>query len=372
MSDEIRKNESEEPEIDLIDLALKLWSKRNFILIFTSVFIVLGVFVALFATKKYTSSSIVVPQVKSRSSSSSISAMAAMAGINLSSGMGNSSDLSPYIYPNILDNINFRKELMYSEISVEGGDEKVSLFEYFTDEKYKKVSAVSVLKKYTLGLPKLIINAIKPEAEDSITGANTNSEVEFYSKKEYGVVNRISGLLQIELNDKDGYITISATMDNAVAAAEICQTTIRLLEKYITIFKLEKVSEEQKYVQERYNEAKENYHNKQQAYARYKDANRTLSSALVAMEEERLSNEYKLSNSLYAELSKRLLEVNLKLKEDTPVLTKVKPPVVPNEDNSNGAVTLILFTFLGFILSSAIVLGVDYLKNVISVKKSEN
>ena len=51
--------EQGENEIDLIEVARKLWAKRKFILKVTLVFACLGILVALFSAKEYTASCII-------------------------------------------------------------------------------------------------------------------------------------------------------------------------------------------------------------------------------------------------------------------------------------------------------------------------
>ncbi|GMT46357.1 MAG: hypothetical protein IEMM0006_2189 [bacterium] len=52
----------EEDEIDLIQLAKKLWNGRKLVIKTTLIFIVLGLLVALLSPKEYSVTSIVVPQ----------------------------------------------------------------------------------------------------------------------------------------------------------------------------------------------------------------------------------------------------------------------------------------------------------------------
>lgn len=53
---------SREEEIDLIEVARKLWRNRRLILKVTGVFIVLGILVALFSPVEYSAGSTLVPQ----------------------------------------------------------------------------------------------------------------------------------------------------------------------------------------------------------------------------------------------------------------------------------------------------------------------
>lgn len=52
----------EEDEIDLLQLINKLWRAKKSITVFTLIFMVIGILVALFSAKEYTATTIMVPQ----------------------------------------------------------------------------------------------------------------------------------------------------------------------------------------------------------------------------------------------------------------------------------------------------------------------
>ena len=111
VKDSISGQNSEEQEIDLLEIVGRLWHERKFILKVTLIFLVLGILVALFSSKVYTAQCSIVPQTNSKSGGGSLSGLAAMAGINL--GGGESGELlSPKIYSMIINSVPFQKDLM--------------------------------------------------------------------------------------------------------------------------------------------------------------------------------------------------------------------------------------------------------------------
>ena len=66
-------NLPEEQEIDLVELIQRMWVNRWLIVKVTAVFMVLGLFVALFSPKVFTASCDVVPQTSKSGASSSMS-----------------------------------------------------------------------------------------------------------------------------------------------------------------------------------------------------------------------------------------------------------------------------------------------------------
>ena len=73
----------EEDEIDLLQLINKLWRAKKSIAVFTLIFMVIGILVALFSAKEYTATTIMVPQATDSKSTGGLGGLAAMAGINL-------------------------------------------------------------------------------------------------------------------------------------------------------------------------------------------------------------------------------------------------------------------------------------------------
>ena len=350
----------EDQEIDLVELVKRLWKKRKFIIYVTAAFMVLGLMVALFSPKVFTASCLFVPQSSSKGPSSSMLSLASLAGINLN--QMTSESLSPMVYPQVLSNVDFRKELMYSKIKFEEFEDPITILDYYTNEEYNKPSAMSYMMKYTIGLPFVILKAIRGE-KDTLASIPEGSGINSYTQEEYDCAKILDELLSLNINDKDGYIELSASMPEAGAAAELASITFDLLGKYVTKFKVEKAQATLDYVNARLEEAKSDFNEKQMAYASFRDANRNLMTATAQIKETKLRQEYDLANTIYSELARQKVQVELQVKEDTPVLSVVKPVVVPFERSKpKRSMILIAFTFLGGCIGCAAVFGLDFIR----------
>lgn len=353
-------NIPEEQEIDLVELIQRMWLNRWLIVKVTAVFMVVGLLVALFSAKVYTASCDVVPQTSRSGASSGMSSLAALAGINLNATQS-AEALSPNVYENIMASTTFRKELMQTMIDFENVDHPVSFFEYYTSKEYNKPNALSYVKKYTIGLPFTILNAIRgeqPEPDYSAVGGGEKA-IETISEDEYDAMKILSESIGITLNDKKGYVTITANMPEAVAAAQMAQATFALLERYITEFKIEKVQSNLDFVQERYDEAKRNFEDVQARRAKLRDANMNTSRYSARTELERLDAEYTLAQGVYTSLAQQVEQAKISVKETTPILTIIKPVTVPYKRSKPQRVQILfIFTFLGFAAGAGCVLGI--------------
>ncbi|HCT94537.1 MAG: hypothetical protein A2X19_06690 [Bacteroidetes bacterium GWE2_39_28] len=344
-------------EIDLIEVSRKLWQGRKFILLTSLTFAIFGLLIALMSPNYYTSKCTIVPQTGDKSGASSLSGIAAIAGINLGS-FSSGTLLSPSVYPKILNNINFQKEIIYSLYCIEKADNPITYFEYQTNRKYKPFTIFEKIKKYTIGLPGVIIRTINKKPNTAIESHKQEvNTILALSYNENAVINTFLEFLSLNLNNKDGYITLSFKSREPKLSAEVVIKTQKLLQKYITEFKLEKVRENLEFVENSYNEARINFENKQTELAKFRDANKTLSSALARTQEEKLTSEYNLLLSIYTELAKQKEQAKIAVTETTPVFTIIEPAHIPVAKSSPQRGTMIiLYLLVGFFISIVYVL----------------
>lgn len=167
----------------------------------------------------------------------------------------------------------------------------------------------------------------------------------------------LSQMLTITLDDKRGYITLTANMPEPVAAAQLAQAAFDILQKYITKFKIEKVQSDLDFVQERYDEAKRNFDEVQARRAKLRDANMNTTRYSALAELEKLDAEYALRQGVYNSLAQRVEQAKINVKETTPVLTIINPVTIPRQKSKpRRAMILFAFTFLGVVAGMGTVL----------------
>ena len=363
-----------EDEIDLLALAKRLWEKRKFILWVTGCFMVLGVVVSLLTPISFTSTYTFVPQTATKTTGGGLSSLAAMAGISLGS-MTSGEVLSPNVYPQIMDNFAFKRDLMNTPIKFEKWDQPVTLLEYYTNPELRDGKFWGAVFNYTIGLPFTILAAVRGEPDSVAVATPTKDGTQplTISYMEFECLKRLNAQVSMTLNEKKGYITLSASMPDGYAAYQVANRMFELLQQYITAFKIEKVQSDYDFIKARHDEAKRVMDEKRIAYAQFKDANRIISSTMASVKEEELQSDYELAQALYNELATQMLQAGIKVKEDTPVLTAIQPAVVPYMRTKPArAKMVILYTFLGGILACGAVFGIDYLKKNAGMKKPTN
>ncbi|MDE7109120.1 MAG: chain-length determining protein, partial [Muribaculaceae bacterium] len=90
MQDEQHKNgqDSEEKEIDLLELASKLWAQRKKLIIWSVCGAVIGLIIAFSIPKEYNTTVKLAPEANDNKSSGSLGALASMAGLSAGSASG--------------------------------------------------------------------------------------------------------------------------------------------------------------------------------------------------------------------------------------------------------------------------------------------
>ena len=354
--------EEEEGGIDIMALIRSLWEGRKTVIIVTAVFIALGFVAALTMQRKYTVSTVMVPQVGSRSNSS-LSSLASLAGFDLGTANMSSGDLSPLVYPQIVSSVPYRKALLYTPLHYAKVDTAVSMYTYAKE--IAKPSVIGVVKKYTIGLPGVILGAIRkpqPELELPAAGEGDNTPKPILlSKDEEKFMKLIAETVSLSVDKKEGYITLSVTGTEPIQTAELAMKAQQLLQEEVTRFRTEKAQDNLNYIQARYDEIKAEAESYQSQLAAVRDRSQQMSTSKARIEQERLQSKYNVANSIYGEMAKQLEQAKMQVKRDTPVLTVIQPVAVPVKPSNSRAKTLIVWTFLGFILGCGIVIGKGYL-----------
>ena len=228
-----------------------------------------------------------------------------------------------------------------------------------------------MLFRSTIGLPFVILKAIRGERIQE--GKSGDSSILKLTKDQDNIRKFMAQSISLDANSKEGYLTLSVTMPEAITAAEVALKAQEMLQRQITEFKIAKAADQLKFIEERYKEKKAEFEVAQERLAAYRDRNKNVSSALARTGEERLQSEFNIAYNVYNELAKQLEQARIQVKEDTPVLSIIKPVVVPVEKSQpKRAMILIIWVFLGGIIGVGIVFGKQYLATIREKWNSSN
>lgn len=335
---------SEEQEIDLLELAGKVWASRRLVLKACGVALIVALVVAFSIPKEYTAAVMLAPEVEGGSRSlGGLSALAGMAGINVGGGAGGDA-LSPDLYPDIVSSVDFATGLFPVPVEDMDGELKTDLYTYLKEE--QRSPWWSVVLSLPFKCVAWVVSLFKDEAE-AATG-----EIDPFrlTKEEMEVVKALNNRITVSVDKKTSVVTLSVTMQDPLIAATMTDTVMQRLQLYITGYRTNKARHDLEFTQKLYDEAQHKYYAAQQAYADYIDMNQNISLRGVQTRQERLQNEMTLAYNLYNQTAQQLQLAKAKVQENTPVYTIVQAPTVPLQASKPSKVMILVgFLFLAVV-----------------------
>lgn len=152
-------------------------------------------------------------------------------------------------------------------------------------------------------------------------------------------------------------------MQDPNISAGIADTLTSYLQSYIISYRTQKARQDLAFTETLYAEAKKDYSDAQQKYARYLDENQNVILASYRVNQERLQNEMTLTYGVYNQVAQQLQLAKVKVQDITPVYTTIQPaimPLIPAKPNKK--LIVIGFIFLTIIGACGYVLIRNFLK----------
>jgi uncharacterized protein involved in exopolysaccharide biosynthesis len=371
MAEELNPNafdpeEDEELEIDLMELARKLWGARKFLLRAMGVGLVLGILIALGLPKKYTVDVTLSPESGKSGGGSSLSGMASMLGLgNLSSG-ADADALNVSLFPDIVASSPFILELFDVPVTTVD-DEQYPLVDYLQEQKGPWWGTV-------LSLPGKAVGGLMSLFADKEEEANDTINAFRLTKEQMASVEALRQSISADVDKKTGVTTVSVTLQDPVVTATVCDSVVAKLQDYITKYRVKKAQQDCDYLEMLYKERQKEYYEVQQQYARFVDANKGIIMQSALTERERMQNDMNLAYQVYSQVATQLQVARAKVQEAKPVFAVVEPASVPLHPSGTSRKVVVLgFIFLALVAASAWVLfGSDLYANLKQGLKAEN
>ena len=329
-------------EIDLISLLKTVFVARRFVIKTTILFAVLGVILAVVSPTKYTASATFVPQLSEGQTNSSLGGLASLAGINLSAIMGSQpQEISPSLYPQIAESIPYRSALLQAKV----GSNDTSFRDYILDQS-SGLAIFPLLKKYTIGLPGLLLNK---QTHNNETLDNTLFQI---TEEDKDLFEFLAQVVSIEVDDQEGLVFISVELADRMVAAQLAQAATNLLQSNIIAFKSQSARNNLEFIERQYESKRREFEEFQDSIAVFKDQNLNITSTLYQNQLTRLESQFAVTSSVFQELAGQVEQAKIQINKDTPIFTIIEPVSVPLERSKpKRTMMVIIWTFLGFVFS---------------------
>lgn len=350
---------NDDQEIDLFELAAKLWANRRIVFKWMGIGAVIGLIIAFSIPREYATVVKLSPEIGKTGNTGGVSALASLAGINMNSGEGNDA-VYPELYPDVVSSIPFTTGLL--SVPVTTSDNELMTVQDFIEEKTSSPWWSTIIT-----LPFKAIGALKDLFTDDDAMASDTLDAYNLSPKQFELVKNLGTRISANVDQKSLVITLSAMMQDPKVSAQLADTVTSRLQKYITAYRTEKARQDLYYAKKINEEARQAYYAAQKNYATASDRNQSLSSRSAAIALERLQNEASLAFNLYNSTSQRVQMAEAKVQETTPVFAVVQPAIIPVKPaKPSKAFILIGFVFLAFIASAVYILFVPGMKESFS------
>ena len=359
MSEENKLNtlpqQPEEQEIDLIELAKKVWAERKLVFKACGYAVLVGLIVAFSIPREYSTSVTLAPESTGKSTGGSMGALAAMAGINMGSSVGEDA-LYPDLYPDIVSSTPFLTELF--DVKVKDDKEKIDTTLYAYLDEHQRAPWWSAIVSAPFKVLGWTISLFK---DDEAEGSGVLDPFRL-TKDEANIAEALSKRIAVSVDKKTGVTTLTVTMQDPLISASLTDTVMCRLQNYITEYRTNKARHDLAFTEKLYIEAKNT--EAQGKYASFVDANQNIILLSYRAEQERLQNEMNLAYNVYTQVAQQLQMAKAKVQEITPVYTVVQPATVPlRPSKPSKPMILIGFVFLAGVGSVGWILFVkDLLK----------
>lgn len=339
----------EELEIDLMEYVRKLWTSRKFLLKAAGIGALVGLVIAFSLPKQYTVEVTLSPE-SGKSGGGSLSGMAAMLGIGGMAGGSDADALNVSLFPDIVASTPFILELFDVHVQTLDGKVDTTLVAYLGEQKAPWWSTVMALPGMAVGGIKSLFAGGGEEEDEALNPFHLTAA-------QAGNVAALRNAITAEVDKKSGMTAVSVTLQDPLVTATVTDTVVAKLQQYITAYRVSKAQQDCDYLEQLYNDRRQEYYDAQQDYARYMDANKGVILESALTERKRLQNEMDLAYQVFSQVATQLQVARAKVQEAKPVFAVVEPASVPLQPSGTGKkMILVGFVFLALVGSSAWVL----------------
>ncbi len=215
MSDGQQNKHTQEEEIDLLELALKVWAERRWILKCCGYAVIVGLVIAFSIPKEYTTSVMIAPEA-SDNKGGGLSSLASLAGINLNTSSG-SDAIYPDLYPDIVSSTPFVTGLFDVPVRDMDGEINTTLYDYM--DEYQRMPWWSYIISAPFKALSWTISLFK-ESEEEVDKLDPFQ----LTKEQTDIVKALSDHIGVSVDKKTGVTTISVTMQDPRISACLTDT----------------------------------------------------------------------------------------------------------------------------------------------------
>lgn len=299
---------------------------------------VLAVIYALSIPNYYNCTVKLSPELSSGRSTSSLASLASTFGVNLGTGGSGTEALFPTLYPDLMNSVDFKTSLFQVKVKRERDGKEFTYYDYLANE--QKAPWWSKAMKSFFSLFK---------SESSMEGPSKIDPF-MLTREQSSIVKAINRNVVCSVDKKTMVITINVTDQDPLISATMADSVKTRLQRFITDYRTSKARVDLEYNQKLYGETKARYEKARDAYARFSDSNREVSSQRSQTKQADLQNEMQMQQSIYQQVVAQLQQAEMRVQQETPAFTTLQSATVPvAKSGPKRAQMCLIFLFLAFL-----------------------
>lgn len=356
-----QNSENIKKTLNVMDYILIFIRNLKFIFLFVIISLLIGMVLLFLKPKQYVSSSKTIHKYsKSQitnfnpSSVRSNTETEIVGGDNISlQGSENYfiDGLPHYIISEIVRSNTFLMEIAYDKCIPFTPDSLISFIEYSRNKKVK-INILKVLKKYTLGLPRIIISKFKKDKQVYLYAKKESS---LLTNEEKSIINTLSGMIStdIKIPKNEDYQIIGFLVKSPSPAVSfyLCNSVINNMKVELNTITTKKVANSLNYINIKFADVKQELANAEEKLAKFMDRNLDPQDARLKVEVERLKRKVNFISILYQDLQSKKTQVEINLQKNEPVFITITTPQIGKKESFKIKKTAIKYFVLGFGLS---------------------
>ena len=350
----------EEEEISLIDILLIVVRNQRIIVTFAFIAGIIGVLVAIFSAREYTSSARLIRELETEAASPSFGGnLSFLRGMGVNLG-ATSAGLTPDAYPDIVKSREVRLAVVKDTFYFPDLGRRATFVEYANQDP----GFMEILVDYTIGLPWTIKDKLSSNNDSSVPTAANGL---YPTEEEEDALIEIATMLGTGLDVESGLMTISVTSPYPSLSAELTQSFVDHLVERVREIRTLKARRNLEFIEQQFEEAAMALQQSENELASFEDRNNNIQRARLLTERARLQRQVTFKSDLYSSLQAQLTQAEVNLQRSEPVITLLERPVPPIEPSGSSRMVMVIwFTILG----SVIGVGIAFVKAFIQ-RRSE-
>ncbi|MFO8231764.1 MAG: Wzz/FepE/Etk N-terminal domain-containing protein [Longimonas sp.] len=347
-----------EEEISLLDILVVLARNRRFVIGCVVGLTMVGLIYAITAPEEFTADAQVVREVEGGAGAAP-GGLSALRGLGVNLG-GTSTGLTSEAYPRILTSREVRLLVARDTFYFADVEQEMTLVDYHARDDF---SIGSFLKKYTIGLPGQILQALQSDPPERPVELGAGDEPVYPTEDEEAAMKAVDNMVSSSVDVESGVMSISVTDSDPVRAAEITDSFLTHLIDRVRTIRTEKARQTLTFVDERFDQAREELEAAEQRLAEFNDRNREIRNARLRTERDQLQRQVRFASDLYSEFQAQRTQAQIELQRSEPVITTLEAPTPPME---RSAPQRSLIVVLSFVLGGMLGIGGAFVRTFLA------